>query len=341
MVGIGNNGTANFHERFFVVGWESVLNSNTANALHFQWSRDLETDSANAPGPGVSMSTSIGTYGETSALPREAEPDEHRWQIADTISPDPRTSHPEGRRRSQFHPRDHDQSLPGGRQLHLLGRGIRRVRQLGPGCLWRQRRGALSSFTQVVDPITHLGEDNFWNKNLAAFAEDSYKMTPKLTLTAGLRWDLQLVPQPPRPYTTSANGVASPLGASVTSTINTNYKMIQPRIGFAWNPFPTSVVRGGYGMFYGLIPLSSYYNVRVENGVFQQQYNLSAGGAGAPTDLNVLFTPPGPPLAAPFTGALTPTPIGVPPARRSARTACLRPSPSPILIPATSRLSSS
>jgi hypothetical protein len=97
----------------------------------------------------------------------------------------------------------------------------------------------------------------------------------------------------------------------VTSFINTNYKMIQPRIGFAWTPYTGTVVRGGYGIFYGLSSNSTFYATRVENGVYQQQYNYvptTVNGtisypAGSPQNVGVLFTPPGPPLAAPFAGA--------------------------------------
>ena len=51
--------------------------------------------------------------------------------------------------------------------------------------------------------------------------------------------------------------------------------MIQPRFGFNWNPQPGTVIRGGYGMFYGQISNSSYYTVRRENGVYQKQYGPS------------------------------------------------------------------
>jgi hypothetical protein len=311
--GIQNNGGSDYHERFFVAGLESVLNASTANQLRFQWSRDLETNTSNGPGPGVTVGSGvIGSYGEATFLPRVAEPDEHRIQIYDVIS----------KTRGQ-----HD--LKAGVDLNFIHEIMINLFQ-GNGnysyagnastsfANWVQDVYGVNggshytSFTQVVDPITKTGKDDFWNKNLSAFFEDNWKATSKFTINAGVRWDLQLVPQPPRPYLNSANGVASPLGASVTSIINTNYKMIQPRIGFAWNPFTGTVVRGGYGIFYGLIPLSAYYNVRVENGVFQQQYNVSPGKPGAPTNLNVFFTPPGPPLAAPFQGALTPQPIGVP-----------------------------
>jgi hypothetical protein len=53
--------------------------------------------------------------------------------------------------------------------------------------------------------------------------------------------------------------------------------------------------------------------MRVENGVYQQQYNVSRSSSAtnpfptwAPAYTNVLFTPPGPALAAPFSGAVTP-----------------------------------
>ena len=317
---VQNNGTANFHERFLVTNWESVLAGNTANALHFQWSRDLETDTANAPGPNVQIGASaiVGQYGESLAIPREAEPDEHRWQIFDTIS-QTRGKH----------------TLKAGVDLNFIheiminlfqgngnytynGTGLSAGQNFGN---WVQDVYGVNggqhyqSFTQVFDPITGLGKDDFWNKNLSAFVEDNWKITSNLNLSAGLRYDTQLVPQPPRPYTATPNGVADPFGASVSTVIHTNYKMLQPRIGFAWNPQPTTVLRGGYGIFYGLIPLSAYYNVRVENGVFQRQYNFAPSGtvypAGAPSNTNVLFVPPGPALAAPFAGAVTPAAIGL------------------------------
>ncbi len=53
------------------------------------------------------------------------------------------------------------------------------------------------SFTQVNDPVTGLGKDDFWNKNLSAFAEDSWKIKQNLTINIGLRYDTQLVPQRP------------------------------------------------------------------------------------------------------------------------------------------------
>ena len=127
-----------------------------------------------------------------------------------------------------------------------------------------------NSFTQVNDPITHVGADDFWNPDIDFFVEDAWKLTPKLLLSFGGRYDLQLVPQPEMPNTSSA------VATLYTSTINNDKKMIQPRVGFAWTPYEGTVVRGGFGTFYGLNSNSTYYTMRRENGVYQQQFNVSA-----------------------------------------------------------------
>jgi hypothetical protein len=321
------NGRADFHERIFIANWESVLSSRSVNAARFQWSRDLEVTSANAPGPNVSLS-GIVAYGLPNALPRGAFPDEHRWQAADTFSTT-RKNHTFklGVDLNFIHEQIQNLFQGGGLYSYGLLNG-QCLNSQTPGCtpITNASYGAFvgyvkdlygldggrhyTNFTQVNDPITGQGIDDFWNKDLSAFVEDSWKVSSKLLISSGIRYDTQLVPQPARPYTTSANGQPSPFGNAVTSFINTNYKMIQPRVGFAWSPYTGTAVRGGYGIFYGLSSNSTFYATRVENGVFQQQYNyvpVTTNGivypTGSPNNLGVLFTPPGPPLAAPFPGA--------------------------------------
>ncbi len=50
---------------------------------------------------------------------------------------------------------------------------------------------------------------------------------------------------------------------------------VQPRVGFSWSPNPGTVVRGGYGLFSALNQGSTYYAMRVENGVVQVNYNYT------------------------------------------------------------------
>jgi hypothetical protein len=307
---VTENGSAYYHERIFVADWTSTITSTSVNNLLFQWGRDLETDGVNAPGPNVTV-TGAEEYGMPNALPRAAEPDEHRWQITDTFS------HTQGRH-----------SWKAGGEANLVhevminlfqGGGLYSYTNGSPVAAfqaWAQdifqvtpTTGSpgyhYTTFTQVYDPITHVGKDDFWMKEPAFFFEDTWKLRNNLTFNLGVRYDLQITPDPTHPNTTSA------LATYYTQKLKTPTDRIVPRIGVAWSPTSRTVVRAGYGIFAALTQGSTYYAMRVENGVYQTNYNFNcpsnncAAVAGAPEFPNVLFTPPGPPLGAAFSGAAT------------------------------------
>ena len=96
---------------------------------------------------------------------------------------------------------------------------------LGDGLTGRH----FTTFVQVTDPVTGVGKDDFYNNDFAAFFEDSWKVRPNLTLNLGVRYDMQLIPQPPKPNTTT------PLTTLYTSTINIDKNNFAPRIGLAWS----------------------------------------------------------------------------------------------------------
>ncbi len=102
------------------------------------------------------------------------------------------------------------------------------------------------------------------------FAEDTWKVNRKLTVTAGVRYDVQLTPAPGL-----INNNYDPLSAEYTQTIKNVLDRVQPRVGFSYSPFTRTVVRGGYGLFSALNQGSTYYAMRVENGVVQINYNYS------------------------------------------------------------------
>ncbi len=292
---MGSRRTArqSFKERFAIFNLTSVLTQRTVNQLLFQWSRDFETATTNTGGPAVSLS-GIAGYGETSALPRGAFPDEHRVQIADTFSLT------QGRHELKFgvdmsfiheylanlFQGDGSYSYSGA-QSTVFSNWVQDVYGVNGGKHY-------TSFTQVNDPITHIGADDFWNKDISGFAEDRYKITPKLLVSAGLRYDVQMVPQPPKPNTSSE------LATLYTTTINQVNTQFQPRVGASYQGWKGGVVRAGYGMFYGLTSNSTYYTMRVENGVFQQQYNASRTSGHYPVGLRQIsmcsLRHPGPPL---------------------------------------------
>jgi hypothetical protein len=268
--GVSQNGTAAFHERFLVINAETALTARSANVVHLQWARDLETASTNTGGPANSI-TGIAAYGETNALPRGAFPDEHRWQITDIYSTTlGRHTFKFGADVNLIHEQiqnlfqgDGAFSYSTGTNEYNFANWIQDVYQVNGGKHY-------NSFTQVNDPITKVGADDFWNQDIAGFIEDAWKIKPRLLLSLGVRYDLQLTGQPDRPNTSSS------IAQLYTSTINNYKKMVQPRVGFAWTPYDGTVVRGGFGTFYGLNSNSTYYTIRRENGVYQQQFNVSA-----------------------------------------------------------------
>jgi hypothetical protein len=90
------------------------------------------------------------------------------------------------------------------------------------------------------------------------YGQDQWRVTPKLTLNYGLRWELYT------PESVTAKGAGGLLdldtgilhiagyGSNNNSLgVSNNYKMFAPRIGFAFQALPTTVIRGGFGTVYG------------------------------------------------------------------------------------------
>ena len=325
--GVTQNGTGGTHERFLIANWDTSISNNKVNDFRFQWGRDFEFDSTNGPGPSVSL-LNIASYGETSALPRPAFPDEHRLQFSDNFSivksshiikmgVDVNLIHEllinlfQGDGNYSYNATTAFDGCPAGANATFCRWVDDAVGAVVPGDPFPVGQN-YASFTQVNDPITHVGKDDFYDNDFAAYAEDTWKLKPNLTLNLGLRYDLQHIPAPPIPNTATA------LLTTYTSTLNIPATQFAPRLGVAWEIDGKTVVRAGYGMFYGKTSNSTYYALRVENGVFQQTFSgcgptgsTAALKACAPTFPDVFFTPPGPPVAAPFAGALTPT-VGIP-----------------------------
>ncbi len=73
----------------------------------------------------------------------------------------------------------------------------------------------------------------------AGYAQDEWRVTPKLTLNAGLRYEVD----------------------NRRAPLPTDHKEIAPRFGFAWSPDAKTVIRGGYGIYYATIDFQIDYSV--------------------------------------------------------------------------------
>jgi hypothetical protein len=151
----------------------------------------------------------------------------------------------------------------------------------------------------------------------AAFAQDDYKLTRKLTLNLGVRWDL-FTPDvhkynqkswisPTLPNPGAVAGGQELLGALQVATpsnpsgLNTYYKDFSPRIGLAYALNDKTVIRTGYGIFYAQGNAN-----RLDRGAFVQGYNGTVEKTSPDNGLTPAFvwgtdTMPG------FTPTLSPT----------------------------------
>ena len=107
---------------------------------------------------------------------------------------------------------------------------------------------------------------NEHQKQYGAFAQDEWKVTPRLTLTFGLRYEYTSPETDKRgfsftiiPGLQSQRFVNAPLGLVFPGDPGApkgwyfpDYKDFAPRVGFAWDPFGSgkTSLRGGFGMFY-------------------------------------------------------------------------------------------
>lgn len=171
-------------------------------------------------------------------------------------------------------------------------------------------------------PITPVPIPTVFNSYIAGYGQDDWRVTPRLTLNLGLRWEYDtnitgtssahqpcpsLTTEPARPCTWMAN--------VIDLKKHPDTKDFGPRIGFVFDPFGKgeTVVRGGYGIYYDRIILQAGSEELVQNdrALTVTQYAGSActspfvpgkpslGACFAP---DAGFAPGSPTLGSPFSG---------------------------------------
>ncbi len=132
--------------------------------------------------------------------------------------------------------------------------------------------------------------------NYSLYAQDTWKASRSLTLTYGLRWDINSPPsgvsgQPL--YRTEGVFDSLPPAVVAGKLWRTTYSNLAPRVGVAYQVTPRTVVRGGYGLFYDL----GYGDAGVAASEFP--YDRSRFTSGPFNPGSALFQPP------PFTTTIT------------------------------------
>jgi hypothetical protein len=117
------------------------------------------------------------------------------------------------------------------------------------------------------------------------FVQDSYKMKPNLTLTAGLRWEY-FGPMSDKynhlPVVQLGQGTSAVTGVKIReggNLFNTSKSNFGPELGFAWSPSQFNdklVVRGGFGISYSNLQEGNSLDVRNNPPLLSSVLNLQA-----------------------------------------------------------------
>ena len=130
----------------------------------------------------------------------------------------------------------------------------------------------------------------FVAKQVAGFVQDEWRITPRFSLTAGLRYEYSF-PATERQNrmanfdpTTGQLIVAGQNGAG-SALYSADPYDFGARAGFAWDPFGTGkwAIRGGFGTFYELITVANVLGMRL-NEPFYTAYSVLGNGSTVTLD---------------------------------------------------------
>jgi outer membrane receptor protein involved in Fe transport len=121
-------------------------------------------------------------------------------------------------------------------------------------------------------------------KNFDLYAQDDIKLTPRLTLNLGLRYDF--FGNPAGTKANALNSISNLPGTPLQFNVpKQDWNNVGPRIGFAWDPWGNGkwAVRGGASVAYDVIPWNFYTNANpVQLQVVLTTTSACLGTFGAP-----------------------------------------------------------
>jgi len=256
----------------------STFSASTVNELRFQMAKDREPGGANSDDPEAQIQTGSGflLIGRNNFSPRETTI--KRFQFIDNIS----FSH--------------------GRHSFKAGLDFNRdnIFNFFPGFFNGQytftsyanfAANTPSAFSQNFAGAGTTGATTEPNsKDFAVFFQDDIRVSPKLTLNLGLRYDKQFMAAPPVQNPDPAL-LAAGLDTSRQPNDSNNFG---PRAGFSYAPNEKTVIRGGYGIFYGRTTAIMLGTTHSNNGINILGVTLTCPSVlnPCPTYPNILTTAP-------------------------------------------------
>lgn len=301
----------------------SLITSNMSNEVLYQYSRELldETQqpltsytknylegngiAANHSIPEIAMDTGEGmNLGSPYYSYRLANPAEHKWQIGDIFYWN-KGNHSFKFGVDELHNYDFNNTYGGdGNGYYVysyvgnyINDQLNAIAGTPGGCTTAVPRNGTSTvsgvgtspcystFTQTFGPHVY----GISTLDSGVFGQDNWKITPRLTLELGLRWDYEALP-PADPNLTKAVGTFTPYPQLLNNP--SDKRNFGPRFGFSYNVdgAGNTVLRGGYGIYYGRIINGELLSIRFGTGSPNGQYNTvyKVNTNGAPTLPNIV-----------------------------------------------------
>lgn len=283
-----SNGIDDVQGRDARADWTYIAFNNIVNEARFGWFKDRQADFVDPklldPVYGaLSVSVNGVSIGSGNYIPR-IQPSESRFEFADNLS------WTIGKHNAKFgfgllHTEDYTNQLLNGNGSYTFANANAFALDYSGNTTGSKD---YQSFTQAFgrrDVDANIPEIN-------VYAQDQYRILPRLTLYYGLRYEHTFLPTPPLTNSDYPQ----------TGRIPSYGNAFAPRLGFAWNLDDKTVIRSGYGIYYARYPGAMVNSMFTTNNLYQQTLTLQTSQANqlavAPLFPNLLGSPAGTPGAA-------------------------------------------
>jgi TonB dependent receptor len=234
-----------------ITSWTSTITPNFINEFRFHYLRDSQPGLANSNAPETSVTAPEGTFsfGRNNFSPRETTI--NRYQIINNQTY--LTGNHSIKYGVDFLFDRIFNNFPG---LFSGSYTFTSYANLAAGTPSRYRQSFGGAGT--TGGITKPNSDE-----LGFFVQDDWRVSPKLTLNLGLRYDFQKIAQPP---------ISNQNAGLIASGFDTGFKPVDknniaPRIGVSYAFNDKTVLRGGYGLFYARTPSILTGTAHSQNGI--------------------------------------------------------------------------
>ncbi len=276
--GIGSNANSTVRTRYGRADWTSIITPSLVNEARFGWFKDRLFDDASpefitpqAQRAGLTVA-SVSNLGYATSYPR-LNPSEQRFEYADNLS------------------------FTYGRHTMKFGIDINDTEDYQNQLSNQFGSYSYSSFTNFALDFTGntTGARNYTTfsqrlgnpivdtrmTDYGFYAQDQFRISQKLTLNYGLRYEYSAIPQPKlfNPDYPQTGKINAPTGDWA------------PRIGAAYSMGKT-VFRAGYGLFYGRFQTGLINTLFLNNNLYQQAITLQGAQIAASGPVFPGYLPP-------------------------------------------------